>query len=84
METQTETQKTLNMREVASSTQKPKVANLASLTSNKIGKKCTFPDLTAFPIHAIFDVNAASTLVCYYNEETPQIVWVPNEFISND
>jgi hypothetical protein len=49
-----------------------------------IGRKCTFPDLTSFPIQSVFDFNDTSTLVCYLNEDTPQVIWVPTHFISND
>jgi hypothetical protein len=57
----------------------PKPQNIAN-----IGKKVTFPDSTTFPIHSIFDVFEGYTQVCYFDSELPQILWVPNDFITND
>jgi hypothetical protein len=45
-------------------------------------KKVSFPDGTEFPIKAIFDVGEGYTQVLYFDENLPQILWVPNEFVN--
>lgn len=42
---------------------------------------CTFPDETKIELHSILDTNDTQTYICYYEENLPQILWVPNEFI---
>jgi hypothetical protein len=49
-----------------------------------INKFCEFPDATKFQIHSILDVTDTHTHICYYDENLPQILWVPNDFLSND
>jgi len=51
---------------------------------SQIGKVVTFPDTTSYPITAIFDVWNDYTQVLYFIDNLQQIVWVPNNFISND
>jgi hypothetical protein len=72
--------KNFNMKE---NTQNTIPVNTTKVATN-IGKKVTFPDNSTFPIQSIFDVCEGYTQVCYLNCEIPQIVWVPNEFITND
>lgn len=47
-------------------------------------KYCIFPDQSKFEIHSILDVNENQTYIVYYEENIPQMLWVPNEFINND
>jgi len=49
-----------------------------------IGKRCTFPDLSSFPIDSILDLENGYKQVCYYHDGVAQIVWVPENFITND
>jgi hypothetical protein len=49
-----------------------------------IGKTITFPDSSSFPVHSIFDVWENQTQVCYIDDNLPQILWVPNNYITND
>jgi len=49
-----------------------------------INKSCEFPDGTKIQLHSILDVNETQTQICYYSDNLPQILWVPNDFISND
>jgi hypothetical protein len=64
-------------------TQKDKNTN-ENMKTSTIGKKCTFPDFSSFPIHSIFDVTEDYSMICYFNEGMAQVIWVPNSFISND
>ena len=75
-----------NTKETPNETPKetPTEKNPKSQNSVSIGKKVTFPDSTAFPIHSIFDVCEGYTQVCYFDTDLPQILWVPNDFITND
>jgi hypothetical protein len=45
---------------------------------------CTFPDQTKIEIHSILYVTDTHTHIRYYDENLPQILWVPNDFINND
>jgi|LakMenE01Jun11ns_1017448.scaffolds.fasta_scaffold9891178_3 hypothetical protein len=47
-------------------------------------KYCTFPDQTKFQVHSILDKDESHTYICYYYENIQQILWVPNDFLSND
>jgi hypothetical protein len=47
-------------------------------------KYCTFPDETKIEVHSILDYDDIQTYICYYHEEIPQILWVPNDFISSE
>jgi len=47
-------------------------------------KYCTFPDETKVELHSILDVTDTQTYICYYDENLPQNIWVPNDFLSND
>ena len=42
---------------------------------------CTFPDETKIELHSILDTNDTQTYICYYEENLPQTLWVPNVFI---
>ncbi len=45
---------------------------------------CTFPDQTKVEIHSILYVTDTQTNICYYEENIPQTLWIPNEFLNND
>ena len=47
-------------------------------------KYCVFPDETKIELHSILDVTDTQTYICYYDENIPQTLWVPNDFLSND
>jgi len=47
-------------------------------------KYCTFPDQSKFEIHSILDVTETQTYICYYDENIAQVLWVTNDFITND
>lgn len=72
-----------NFSKNAKNTGNTKNTNAKAILST-IGKKITFPDATEFPVHSIFDVGENYTQVCYFNDNLPQILWVPNHFITND
>lgn len=72
--------KNFNMKENTGNT----IAINTTKVVTSIGKKIIFPDNSSFAIHSIFDVCEGYTQVCYLDCEVPQVVWVPNEFITND
>lgn len=47
-------------------------------------KYCVFPDQSKFELHSILDVSETHTCIAYYDDNLPQILWVPNDFITND
>ena len=51
-------------------------------------KYCIFPDQSRFELHknlSILDITDSQTLVAYVDEEAgSQVLWVPNDFITND
>lgn len=47
-------------------------------------KYCTFPDQTKVEIHSILDTSESQTCIAYNDDNLPQILWVPNEYIGND
>ena len=47
-------------------------------------KYCVFPDQSKFEINSILDTSESYTCIAYYDDNLPQILWVPNDFISND
>jgi hypothetical protein len=51
-----------------------------------IKKYCTFPDQTKVKITSILDVSETYTCIAYDDgdENLPQILWVPNDSITND
>ena len=49
-----------------------------------INKFCEFPDGTKIQLHSILDVTDNQSYICYYDENLPQTLWVPNDFLSND
>lgn len=58
--------------------------NIFNMNETTIGKFCTFPDQTKVNLHSILDVGESQSYVCYFWENIPQSLWVPNEFISNE
>jgi hypothetical protein len=47
-------------------------------------KCCIFPDQTKIEIHSILYVTENQTHICYYDENLPQVLWIPNDFLVND
>ena len=54
------------------------------MSNTLIKKYCVFPDQSKIQLHSILDTNDTQTLICYHNENEPQILWVPNDFITNE
>lgn len=47
-------------------------------------KYCTFPDQTKVEISSILNLDDTHTYICYYYENIAQVLWVRNDFITND
>lgn len=47
-------------------------------------KYCTFPDQTKVQVHSILEVSDNQTCISYYEENIPQILWIPTDFLVND
>ena len=46
--------------------------------------QCVFPDQSKVEVYSILDRVGDQTCISYFNEEAPQILWVPNDFIIPD
>ena len=44
-------------------------------------KYCIFPDQTTVEIQLVLDVTDTHTYIFYLQDNIPQILWVPNDFI---
>jgi hypothetical protein len=49
-----------------------------------INKFCNFPDGTKIQLHSILDVAESQSYICYYCDNIPQTLWVPNDFITQE
>lgn len=46
-------------------------------------KYCIFPDETEIELDSILDQTDIQTYISYCDEGIPQMLWVPNEFVSS-
>lgn len=53
----------------------------AAVEPRAAGVRCTFPDGSSFPTTSVKEAGEESTLVFYLLDGTPQMLWVPRDFV---